>query len=301
MNELSLIDLDLSAIDNATLADGTKRHYKQAVRDMIASGVDLFNRQELITYANTLPHSGKSNLKAALSILLDDYVDEAKMSNKSLEVIQRFIWAVDVIKRTLKVEQPATKRNPHWLSQEQVNTILSYAMPNPRDYVVMSLLLGAGLRCEELAELTFDAFSQIPYSNQMRDIITLIGKGGKKRDIPIHSDLAKHIREWKSICKDGRVARRFYKGGKLGKSLDTSRIFRMVRKYGEMIGIENLDPHDLRRSYGRILYYSIGKDIVRVMGILGHEDVKTTQRYIGLKDVLEIDVLPIGGLQVAGD
>jgi integrase len=301
MNSITLSGFDLSAIDRARLADGTRRHYKQAVRDMMDAGIDIFNRIEVIEYSKDLPHSRRSNLKAALSIILDGYMDEAKLSDKPIETIQRFIWFVEVMKKSLTVEKPTTKRNPHWLSQEQIDTITAAALSHSaRDHIVISLLCN-GLRCEEAAELTFDSLTELPHPDGVKNIITVIGKGDKKRDVPIHANFAKHLREWKSTAQGGRVARRFYRGGKLGDSLDTSRIFRMVRRYGELLGIEDLDPHDLRRSYGRIMYYANGRDIMLVMMLLGHNDVKITQRYIGLKGALDVDVLPIGGLQIAGD
>lgn len=304
MNSLALYapELDLSPLKRANLAEGTLKHYTTAILLLIAANVNIADRDELITYTNTLTHSGKANLKAALSIILDDYVLQAKISGKPVETIQRFIWAVDVIKETIKVKQSSTERNPHWLSQSQVDTITAAALSNSlRDYIVIGILLGAGLRREELEQLTFDALSQVPYENKMVDVLTVTGKGDKKRVIPIHPELARHIREWKAICKDGRIARRMYKGGKVGKSLTAPRIFAMVRQYGHIVGIEDLDPHDLRRSYGRIMYYENGKDILLVKSLLGHESVRTTQKYIGLDLNLQIDVFPVGGLQVAGD
>jgi integrase/recombinase XerD len=202
----------------------------------------------------------------------------------------------------IKIEKPTTERTPHWLSQEQVDTITSQAiLTSMRDYIVLAVLLGAGLRREELEELTFDALSQVPYENRMVDILTIIGKGDKKRIIPISPLLASHLREWKAVTGGGRVARKMNKGGKVGKSLSAMGIFLLVRKYGLLVGIDDLDPHDCRRSYGRIMYYSNKRDIVLVKNLLGHENVRTTEKYIGLDLNLNIDVFPVGGLQVAGD
>jgi integrase len=300
-------DLDISAIDDALrsgrISQGTHRHYTAIVVLLIASNVNPFNRDELVSFANTLPYSGKANLKAALSIMLDKYVDEAKTSNQPVEKIQRFLWAVDVIKNTLKVKKQTTERTPHWLSQEQVNTITAAALANStRDYIIMAMLLGAGLRREELENLTFDNIHQIPHKKTVWDVITLKGKGDKVRNIPIPPEIARHLREWQAVCKGGRVARRMHKGGKVGKSLSAYRIFKMVRDYGAIIGIPNLDPHDCRRSYGRLLYENTN-NIVMVQQILGHESVKTTQIYVGLNINLDVplDAFPVGGVQIAGD
>ena len=92
------------------------------------------------------------------------------------------------------------------------------------------------------------------------------------------------------------------KSGKIGDSLSAVGIFTVVRKYGALIGIDDLDPHDLRRSYGRIMYEAT-KDIVLVKNLLGHSSVRTTQKYIGLHINLDIaeDVFPIREMKVSGD
>jgi integrase/recombinase XerD len=140
----------------------------------------------------------------------------------------------------------------------------------------------------------------------MYDILTVRGKGDKKRVIRISSLLASHLREWKAVTRGGKVARKMNKGGTLGNSLSAFGIFTIVRKYGEMIGIPDLDPHDLRRSYGRLMYETT-RNIVLVKDYLGHADTKTTLRYIG-KDLnidLEESVFPVRAyefvMEVAGD
>jgi site-specific recombinase XerC len=175
-----------------------------------------------------------------------------------------------------------------------------------RDYVIMSVLLGAGVRREELETLTFDSLTQIPDNGKMRDVLVIQGKGDKTRTIRISSLLASHLREWKITTLGGQIARKMNKGGKLGKSISAFGIFTIVRKYGALIGIPDLDPHDCRRSYGRLLYEATG-DIMLVKNYLGHDNVKTTQGYIGLDLNLDLedDVFPVGGnsfaVEVAGD
>jgi site-specific recombinase XerC len=292
MNQLiTLPDFDLSPIDRATLADGTKRHYKTAILLMFAANVDPYNHTQLANYAASLPSSGRSFLKAAIGLLARDLINKAKMSNAPVETIQRFLWLMEAIQDTIEVKQPDSKRTPHWLSQEQVNTILD-SCTDPRDRVVMSVLLGAGLRREELETLEFEAIGQIPHNGRMQDVITVHGKGDKTRIVPISKTLAETLKSWQRTTKGGRVARKYNKGGKLGKSLSAYGIFTIVRKYGLLLGIDNLDPHDLRRTYGRILYDNT-QDIIRVKNILGHADTKTTLKYIGYDLELESDGAPI--------
>ncbi len=308
MNEITLYT-DLSPLDRAGKAPGTLRHYKAAIilwlAAMRAANVSISDRiafhEFLANYSHSLKPSGRSNLKAALSIMLEDLKNKAKLSNSPTDDIQRFLWAAEAIQDTIQVHQPDSARTPHWLSQDQVNTITAAALSNSaRDYIVLAVLLGSGLRREELETLTFDSLSQIPYKNKMKDVLTVKGKGDKKRIIPIHPTLAQHLREWNSKTKGGRVARRLYKGGKVGKSMSAPRIFALVRQYGQILGIEDLAPHDLRRTYGRLLYEATN-DVVLVQNLLGHSDTKTTLKYIGYNLNLDIDFSPVAGVQVSGD
>lgn len=281
---------DLSPLDRADLAPGTLRHYKAAILLMLAANVNPQDHEQLAEYASTLPASGKANLKAAIGILTRDMVNKAKMSNAPVETIQRFLWMLEAINNTITVKQTSAERTPHWLSQKQVDTLLE--LSTGRDNIVLSVLLGAGLRREELEKLTFEALSQIPYNGTMKDVLTVTGKGDKKRVVPISQTLADKLRSWKRETKGGRIARRLSKAGKIGKSLSAYGIFTIVRKYGLLLGIDNLDPHDLRRTYGRLMYEATG-DIVLVQNLLGHSDPRTTLKYIGYTLNLDVDTFPI--------
>jgi site-specific recombinase XerC len=285
-------DFDYSALDRTDLANGTRRHYKAAIALLLASNVNPFEYTELANYAASLPSSGRSNLKAALSIISRDYVNKAKMSNAPVETIQRFLWMVEAMNDAIVITQPSTERAPHWLSQEQINTILQAC--NTRDGIVMGVLLGAGLRREELETLTFESLTQIPHNGKMVDVLRVLGKGDKVRTIQISASLAHRIHEWEMNVGSGRIARSLGKTGKIGEGLSAIGIFRIVRKHGLTIGIDDLDPHDCRRSYGRLLYESTG-DIMLVKNALGHESVRTTQKYIGLDINLDLEenVFPV--------
>ena len=305
MNTLTLYSptLDYSAITRADLQPSTKVKYQRAIDLMMTTGIDPFDFPSLQAYADSLSSSGRSFLKAALKIMTDGELTRIKAgaTPENISAIQALVARLEAMDETIKVHQVDRERTPHWLSQQQVNQLTAAALSNKRDYIVLAVLLGAGLRREELENLTFDSLSQI--SN--KDVLSIRGKGDKVRTIQISSLLASHLREWKSTIGGGRVARSINKAGTLGESLSTVGIFGIVRKYGNMIGIDDLDPHDCRRSYGRLIYEAT-RDIVRVMTLLGHKDVKTTQKYIGLDIKLDLEesAFPINGdyvMSVSGD
>jgi integrase len=95
----------------------------------------------------------------------------------------------------------------------------------------------------------------------------------------------------------GLVARSLGMGKKLGGSISAVAIFQIVRKYGGMIGLPELAPHDLRRTFAQ-LGYEAGVPITQISVLLGHSNVATTQKYLNLDLDLEItasDFIPLSG------
>ena len=132
---------------------------------------------------------------------------------------------------------------------------------------------------------------------KVRDVLQVKGKGAKDRVIPIKPILAKHLRAWKETVKGGLVARSLGMGKKLGGSMSAVGIFQLVRKYGEKIGLPELAPHDLRRTYAQ-LGYEAGVPITQISTLLGHSSVSTTQKYLNLALDLETtvsDFIPLSG------
>jgi integrase len=146
--------------------------------------------------------------------------------------------------------------------------------------------------------LTFDALKQQPTkSGKMRDVLEVKGKGAKDRVIPINKTLADRLRAWQPVAGGGLVARSLGRKKELGESLSAVAVFYLVRKYGEAIGIPDLDPHDLRRTYAQ-LGYDAGVPITQIKELLGHASVATTQRYLNLALDLETtasDFIPLSG------
>ena len=188
-----------------------------------------------------------------------------------------------------------------WLSQAQVKEITGLCgdeIEGKRDWIILGLLLGAGLRRSELAKLTFDALKQQPTkSGKMRDILEVQGKGAKNRVIPIKPILADRLREWKEITGSGRVARSLGRKKELGASMSGVAVFHLVNKYGKKIGFSKLAPHDLRRTFAQ-LGYDAGIPITQLSVLLGHSSIDVTQKYLNLDLDLETtasDFIPLSG------
>lgn len=307
MNTLTLPSshaIDLSALDRADLAPGTRSNYKAAIARLFATGIDPFDYEALANYANTLPHSIRANLKASLNIMTAAYENElmAGATVDNLAATQVQLYRVQAISSAIKVTAPKGKGASIWLTPAQVELLTSLpdrsTVQGRRDWIVLCTILGAGLRRSEMASLTFDMLRRQPRKNgQLRGILDVTGKGSKKRVIPISPLLEERIKEWHKEIGDGRLARAINKAGTVNGSLSDRAISDMVHKYGAMIGLPELEAHDLRRTWSQ-LGLNAGIPITQISVLLGHSSVAITQRYLDLSVSLETtvsDFVPLSG------
>jgi len=140
---------------------------------------------------------------------------------------------------------------------------------NQRDNTVISLLLDTGIRASELTNLRFQ---DIKLSV---NCITVTGKTGQ-RVVPI-SEFVGDLLLKQPDKRDGYV---FH--GHSGK-LTRSGVYRIVSHALIRIGIvgPKLGPHRLRHTFGR-QWVSLGGDTRSLQLILGHSNIKTTEKYTAL-------------------
>ena len=112
-------------------------------------------------------------------------------------------------------------RSGNWLSLDQSSEILSHALGEglgaKRDYAMLAMLLGCGLRRSELADLDID---EVQTREGHWAIVDLIGKGGRIRTVPIPQWVKQALDLWISAAgiTGGRVFRAVSKrasGGEL--------------------------------------------------------------------------------------
>jgi site-specific recombinase XerD len=308
MNNTLTTSLDFSALDRADIAPGTRRNYEAAIGDLYRSGIDLridsFDYAGLADWAATLPHSKRAALKAALSHMTEEYQNmlQAGVTVANLQETQVQLYRLRAMNNAIKVQAPKGRETPIWLSPAQVEEITSKpdrtTIQGRRDWIILATLFGAGLRREEMASLTFDMLRRQPMENgQPRGVLAILGKGKKKRTVPISPMLETHLREWQQEIGGGRVARGFIKGGALKDQLTPESINAIVAKYGAMIGVPDLTAHDTRRTYAQIGWDNT-HNLIMIMTLLGHSSPDVTQKYLNLNVDINLtisDFIPLSG------
>lgn len=294
---------DFSSIDRADLQPTTRQKYKREIENLLHAGVDPMDSDALQVYAGKLKSSRKAFLKSGLRLLSLGYERTLKAgaTDKNIGKVQASLLRLDAMRDAVIAPTHKGIKAHTWLSSAEVKQITSLCpndLTGKRDWIILGLLLGAGLRRDELATLTFDALKLQPMKDgTIRTVLQVKGKGAKDRIVPIKPILAQRLQEWKQVTGGGLVARSMTRKSKtqLGKSMSAVAIFQLVSKYGAKIGKPGLAPHDLRRTYAQ-LGYAAGVPITQVSVLLGHANVATTQRYLNLNLDLETtasDFIPL--------
>jgi integrase/recombinase XerC len=166
-------------------------------------------------------------------------------------------------------------RLPRVLSGREIGSLLEIPVASAvdqRDLAVLELLYAAGLRVSELCGLDRRGVD-LPGRT-----VTVLGKGGKERQVPIHAACAEVLGAW---LEQGRnrmatpesppeavfVNRR---GGRLGP--------RDVRRLLDARSASPTHPHALRHTFATHLLNG-GADLRVVQELLGHASLGTTQIY----------------------
>jgi integrase len=180
-------------------------------------------------------------------------------------------------------------RTGQWLTREQAERFIS--APNlatskgKRDRALLAVLVGCGLRRKEAAAL---AVEHIQLRESRCVIVDLVGKGGRIRTVPMPSWTKTAIDAWTAAAgiTTGLVFRSLNKGGRVtGESMTAQSIFEAVRLYGAMIGLPELAPHDLRRTFAKLAHKGHAA-LEQIQLSLGHASITTTERYLGTRQDL---------------
>jgi integrase len=265
----------------------SKRAYGQALDDFFrwcgAEAVDGFTKANVNAYradleARRLSSSTINQRLSAIRKLAMEAADNGFMPPAQASAISR-----------VKGPKQAGTRTGHWLTRDQAERLLSLANPTTlrgsRDRALLAVLIGCGLRRREATTLTVEHI-------QLRDarwvIIDLIGKGRRVRTVPMPSWTKHAVDAWiaGSGINSGIVFRSMNKGDRIiGKSMTPRSICQIVHSAGAEIGIPNLAPHDLRRTFAKLAHK--GKAALEQIQLsLGHASVMTTERYLGVRQDL---------------
>jgi integrase len=207
-----------------------------------------------------------------------------------LRVAFRYLYLNQYIKVPLhellpKSRQVYRTRIPNvWSEQElqQIKDSVDLCSPvGKRDYAIIMLAAGTGLRGGDIADLKLSDFDWT-----RKEISIIQNKTGKNITLPIMDDvgwaLIDYLKNARPSCDSNRFFLRL--NYPFEPYADGSALYRIITKYISKAGIsvegrEKNGIHSLRHTLANtLLQYSV--DIMTIATILGHDDPESTLHYL---------------------
>jgi integrase/recombinase XerC len=143
-----------------------------------------------------------------------------------------------------------------------------------RDAAVLALLYGSGLR---IAEALSISRQDAPVGAV--DSVTVLGKGGKERSVPVIAPVRAAIEAYLALCPYPLPAKGPLFVGARGGPLSPRIIQYAMETMRSALGLpDTATPHALRHSFATHLL-SRGGELRSIQELLGHASLSTTQIY----------------------
>lgn len=184
----------------------------------------------------------------------------------------KFYWeqVLNRPKITAEIPRPKKPSNlPKVLSKEDIRKML-HVLENPKHRLMLALCYGMGLRVSEVVNIKITDID----SNRMQ-VLVEAAKGKKDRYVNLPESILTELRDYYKSFKPQKYLFEGQYGGQYAKR-SAQAVFKQAMqkaKINKTVGI-----HALRHSYATHLH-EYGTDISLIQKLLGHNDIKTTQRY----------------------
>lgn len=173
---------------------------------------------------------------------------------------------------------------PDVLTDEDITKIqdtFDLSLPDQyRNYVIVEVLYGCGLRVSELVNL------KLSNIYEQEQCLRVIGKGDKERWVPINPRaldlMLTYIHNVRSHLDVKPGEEKYVFLNRRGTHLSRNFVFMFLQQAVEQAGIQkHVSPHSLRHSFATELVEN-GADLRAVQEMLGHESISTTEIYTHL-------------------
>ena len=193
--------------------------------------------------------------------------------------------------------QKRQQKQADYLSIEEFEGVLKSITPfkfvDLRDKVIFQVLFFSGAR---VAELTNLRFQDVILTNPKAITLFLFGKNRKERNVPVmEKATVKNLKRYMELSKQNGIASEYLFVGRDGKRMTEENIRRIVKKhFGSVFENKNITPHSFRHS-AAMNWLEKGMGIFKVSILLGHEDIKTTTKYLQSTFKIKSDALKAAG------
>ena len=242
---------------------------EKLLEELTAADISLYREHLITTYA---PATAAKKLAVLRRFLIFTYMAGATEVNP--EALRFF------------AKNPRVRQDPSYnvLTEDELSRMLSAARTvNYRDYVLLAVMAGGGLREAEVVDIRIGDFQQ---ASDGQVLLRIRGKGDKIRNVPLSPELWQLVHRFVLLTErsfnshlDARKPLLVSRVGK-DKALTTRSVQNIVKKYVRSAGITKaISPHSIRHTVGTNMAINEAPLLV-IQQFLGHSDPKTTLRYI---------------------
>jgi len=291
------IRLSLSKEENVLLVGG--RAYLPAENFVLAEFFDHYVKMAFIDYSaikETAPRKEEDKrpplpegyIEKLRQVRYSDhtvrvYTSYFRQQNQRINAIKFYYEKVlGQERRCYKVNRAKREKTlPDVLSKEEIKKILDATVTDLRFFCMFSILYSAGLRISELLELKPGDI------NESRSLIRVRqGKGKKDRYTLLSKPLMKKLTEYNRLYKPKVWLFEHRPGEPFTESIVSKRLKAAAREAGIT---KRIYPHLLRHSFATHLLEQ-GTDIKIVKELMGHNNIKTTERYVHIADTFKSNI-----------
>ena len=260
---------------------------KTPIEDMKIEILDSVTSTDIERFLNYLNHYSMNGKELSC----DEKGKKRKLS--TVRALFRYFFNKNAIKSNVAAKVPTPKLHEKEiirLEGNEVEDLLSYADSDDafsgkkntyheklkiRDYAILSLFLGTGIRISELIGLNVDDFD----FNENSFVVTR--KGGSRTILYFNDEVKDAILRWLDFRYDLKLDKSetaLFISMK-NKRISPRAVEILVKNYAkEVTPLKKITPHKLRSTFGTALYRNTG-DIYAVADFLGHKDVNTTRKH----------------------
>ncbi|QAR31403.1 tyrosine recombinase XerD [Ornithobacterium rhinotracheale] len=271
----------------------TLRDYKAHLsleRNLSENTISNYLR-DLQKLQNMFPDNNPEDLTAEELRLFNYKIGEkyaARSQARILSGVRAFYNFLEEEKNDIKpnptelISSPKIGRKlPDTLSVDEINKIVQSIdlsqKHGERNKAIIEMLYGCGLRVSELTELKI---SDLYFEE---DFIQVLGKGNKKRLVPIAQYTQKILNNYLQLVRCHQTIQKAYSDhvfiNNRGTKLSRVMVFNIIKEAAERAGIKkNISPHTFRHSFATHLLENDG-DLRSIQLMLGHESITTTEIY----------------------
>ena len=212
-------------------------------------------------------------------------VDKAKPTtiNRRLAAVSQFFkWAV---KKGHTASDPTEsieglrleRRRPKALDRADLRKLLRavHRSNNLRDIAILELLVGTGLRASEVVALST---GDLDLNARPAQVIVRRGKGGVQRTVPLTAEVRRALNDY--LEQQPRDADEPLWAGQRGQLKDPASVWRVVKKYAFLVGLEHeVSSHILRHTFATQYLEANPDDLRGLAALLGHSSLETVMIY----------------------